>query len=217
MAMKKANMEVHYDFYKTSMTKARECVDHGLFAEAMKCAFEAWEHIDGMMQYARKYKNHEFDTIEAIDYVLKYAPFLFDFESLDTLEAMLKSCKRIEKNTDICIADRLSEAHGLMAEAHKFWNYLEHNPQIRQDRLAEVLGGEQDQWRYIAESWARMGLLTRQKEGNSYQLNLRTRMGAVTRAKCPKCGSHQEAPKAMLLEATMCPDCGENVYFVILS
>ena len=217
MAMKKADMEVHYNSYKRSMAKVSKYVDQGLFAEAMKCALETWEHVDGMMQYARKYKEREFNTIEAIDCVLKYAPFLFDFESLNTLEQMLKSCKRIEKNTTISIANRLSGARKLMVQAHKFWNYLEHNLQARQDQLAKLLGGEQDQWRYIAESWEQIGLLTRQKEGKFYQLNLKTRMGAVTRGKCPKCGSYQEAPKAMLLEPTKCPDCSEKVYFVILS
>lgn len=214
MAMKKAEMEYHYHAYQARMDKVRKDVNGGLFTEALKSAFAAWEHVDGMIQYARKYNEREFNSIEAIDCVLKYAPFLFDFESLDSLEQMLKS---IKKNTNISIADRLSGARKLMAEVHKFWNYLEYNHGARQDRLAKLLGGDQDQWRYIAESWERMGLLVRLKEGNTYLLNLQTRMGALTNGKCPRCGSCQKAPKAMLLELTKCPDCSEQVYFVILS
>ena len=214
--MKKAEMEYHYNYYKKSMTDVRNFVDQGFFAEALKIAFEAWEHIDGMMQYARKYKDREFNNIEAIDYVLKYAPLLFDFESLDTLEQRLKSCKRIEKNTSICIAELLLEARRIMTQAHKLWNYLELNPHTRQDQLSKILGGNQDEWRNIVESWAKMGLLLRNKESRSYRLNIQIRMGELTRGKCTQCGSYQEAPKAMLLDTVTCPDCGKQASFVIL-
>lgn len=199
------------------MKKVSTFVGQGLYADAVRSAFEAWQHVDGMMQYARKYHEREFDSIEAIDCVLKYAPFLFDSTSLHVLETVLKTHKRIEKNTSVSIGDRLAAARSLLRQAHALWNYLEDNPDSRQDQLGRVLQGKQDQWRYIAESWERMGLLVREKEGRSYRLSLRTRMGAVTTGKCPKCGSEQEAPKAMLLEETECPDCGAVVFFVLLS
>ena len=217
MAKKKEELAAQYHFYEASMKKAKRFIGQGLYAEAVKSALEGCEHVDSMMQYAHKYQEREFHNIEAIDLVVKYAPFLFDFESLNSLEELLKSCKRIEKNTSVCIGDRLAGARNLVAQAHILWNYLDREPDVRQDQLRKNLGGEQEEWRYIAEHWEKMGLIIRQKEGASYRLSLQTRMEAETKGKCPRCGSFQEAPRAMLLEETACPDCGATVCFVILS
>ena len=217
MAMKKADMEAHYFAYVDYMKQVRHLERKGLFSKAMEKAFEAWELVDGMRQYARKYKEQEFNSVEAIEFVLKYAPMLFDFERLDCLEGMLKSCKRIEKNTSVNLAKRLSETRGIVKKAHKLWNYLEYHPETRQNQLAKLLGGDQDQWRAMAETWEKMGLLSRQKKGNSYRLNIQTRMDAITQGKCSECGSIQEAPKAMFLETLTCPDCRNNTNFVIMT
>jgi hypothetical protein len=97
------------------------------------------------------------------------------------------------------------------------WDHLEQNPETRQDELRKSLGGEQDQWRSLAELCERMGLLQRVPQGNSYQLALCTRLGEVVPGKCPACGAISDAPKAMLLEPLICPDCHKEVSFVILS
>ena len=216
MAMKKDEMAYDCNLYRQYIKRAKEYVRQGLFAEGIKSAFQAWEYVDGMMQYARKYEDREFTSVEAIDYVLRYAPLLFGFDSMDNLEEMLKSCKRIEKNTSVCLAERLEEARGLMGRAHALWNYLEFRPNVLQSNLGKQLGGRQEDWRTIAESWEKMGLLERTRQGNSYRLALKTRMGAVIRGKCPGCGSVQEAPKGMLLEPLSCPECRREVFFVIL-
>ena len=107
----------------------------------------------------RRYKEEEFETINAIDLALKYAPLLLDFESLDELEQLLKDRKRIEKNTSHDLNDKLATARTQMWEAHRLWDHLERNPHSRQSELRQVLGGDQAQWRAIAELWEKMGLL----------------------------------------------------------
>ena len=72
MAMKKAEMEIQYNEYQNIMVKARYFVKQGLFAEALKRAFQALERVDGTVQYVLKYQVHESSKIEAIEYVLKY-------------------------------------------------------------------------------------------------------------------------------------------------
>ncbi len=216
MAKKKAEMEIEYNLYEACMHDAKELSNQGLYAAALKKSMEALEYIDGMMQYARKYKEKEFHSIEAIDNVIKYAPLLFDQNSLDQLEQRLKFCKRIEKNTRINEEDQISEARQIIQMAYRLWNYLEVNPWTRQDQLRKILGEDQEQWRYISETWERMGLIERKKDGASYRLNLQTRMGALTRGKCINCGSIQEAPKGFFLELTPCPNCHQKVYFVIM-
>lgn len=217
MAMKKADMEGHRAQYEALMGKARSAEQEGLYAHAVELALSSWDHIDGMMRYENRYGDTEFSSVKGIDMVLKYAPLLLDFRSLDTLGDLLKSCRRIEKNTSQSMAKNLANARALMWNAHRLWDHIERNPQARQDKLRQALEGDQDQWRSIADTWVKMGLLTRTPEGGSYRLALSTRMGGVVNAKCPSCGTVASAPKAMLLEKSQCPECGQTVHFVLLA
>lgn len=215
--MKKAEKEAHQAAYHSLMDKARSAEREGLYRTAVELALESWDHIDGMMQYEHKYEEREFDGISAINTVLKYAPLLLDYRSLDKLEALLKNCRRIEKNTSESLGDRHAKAKEMMWDAHRMWGHLEQHPEGRQDKLRRILGGDQDRWRSIAEAWDKMGLLHRTSEGGSYRLSLFTRMGEVVSGKCPSCGSVVRAPKAMFLEEEDCPECRATVVFVILS
>jgi hypothetical protein len=217
MAMKKAEMEFHQAKYLSLMREVREARGRGLYRRAIELALATWEHIDGMMQYERKYRDASFDSIESIDFVLKFAPLLFDFPSLDSLETLLKRQRRIERDTSDDLGARLREARGVMAEAHRIWTHLERNPEARQDELAMVLGGDQRRWRSMAEAWEAMSLLRRTPERGSYRLALSTRMGEVVSAKCSCCGGKADAPKAMFLEMLKCPQCRSTVHFVILA
>jgi hypothetical protein len=177
----------------------------------------AWEHIDGMMQYDRKYLNREFTTIPAIEMILKYAPLLLAFLTLDILEDLLKTYKRIERDTSDDMGDKLAKSRARMWDNHRLWGHLENHPDVMQDDLREALGGDQGYWRSVAEGWEKMGLLRRIPEGASYRLALLTRMGQVVSGKCSSCGDIAQAPKAMFLEEMTCPKCRTAVQFVILS
>jgi len=215
MAMTKAEMERDYRNYETKMKTARAAHRDGMYRDAVKLALSAWDHIDGMMQYARRYEKTEFDSIEAIDLVLKYAPMLFDYATLDTLESMLKSQRRIERDTAADMGEKLSSARALMWDAHRMWNHIEEHAETMQDELRARLGGDQAGWRSIAEAWEKMGILRRSADSGSYRLALITRLGEVVSAKCPSCGEVADAPKAMWLEYTVCPHCHASVLFVI--
>jgi len=215
--MKKADMETHRAEYQGLMAMARATEAEGLYRAAIDLALASWEHIDGMMQFGRRYEEKEFVSIKGIEMILKYAPLLLDFHSLDKLEALLKGCRRIERNTSDCLVDRLSEARALMSDAHRLWDHLERQPGVRQDTLRQSLGGNQDQWRSMAEAWEKMGLLRRQPQGRSYKLAISTRMAEVVPAKCPSCGFIANAPKAMFLEPLPCSQCGTKGVFVILA
>lgn len=216
MAMKKTEMEAHRGAYRRLMRKAYSAEKQGMFRDAVKHAFEAWVHVDGMMQYERKYENHDFSSIDALEIVLRYAPFLLDYESLNELERLLTETKRIEKNTSVCLNDKLAKAKEMLVKNHELWGFLKQNPQSPQDQLSRLLGGEQEEWRNTAESWEKMGLLRRERNNQSYRLTLITRLDEIVYAKCSACGKTAEAPKAMFFEETKCPECGQNVNFVIL-
>jgi hypothetical protein len=215
--MKKMEMEEHKDAYHDLVAQARSAERTGLYRMAMQLALSSWEHVDGMMQYERKYEDTEFETIPAIEMVLKYAPLLFDFESLDALDALLKDCRRIERNTSESLTDRLSAARARMWENHRLWDYIETNPNCKQNELRKGLGGEQEQWRSVVEDWHRMGLLRRSPDGGSYTLTLATQMGELVMAKCPACGHAAEGTKAVFLDQLPCPKCGASAFFLILT
>lgn len=214
--MKKSELEQHYAAYQELVASARLAERDGFYRKAMRLALSSWKHIDGMMQYGTKYEEKEFDTIPAIEMVLKYAPLLLDFENLDALEALLKDCRRIERNTSECLADRLKAARTRMWKNHRLWDHLERNPGTRQDQLRKALGEDQEEWRSVAEDWHKMGLLRRVPEGGSYALTLATQMGEVVKAKCPSCGCLTEGTKGVFLEKMPCPKCTAVGLFVLL-
>jgi len=215
--MKKSELEAHSTEYHARMDRARWLEREGLYSAAVECALSAWEYIDGMMQYERKYGNQEFTTIPAIELILDCSPLLLDFKSLDELERLLKEYRRIEKGTSVDLGEELTRARERLWKNHRLLNHLECNPDARQDRLASALGGEQDYWRLVAEEWEKMGLVSRRPDGGSYRLTLSTRLGEIISGKCPSCGQIAQAPKAMLFEELTCPACRTSVLFVLLS
>ena len=217
MAMKKAEMEDHAEAYRSLMASAKVAESQGLYRAAVDASISAWEHIDGMMQYGIKYEKDTFSSISAIETVLKYAQLLFDSRSLQSLDELLESRKRIEKNTSISVVEKLETARLKMWDNHRLWAYLERHGEVRQDNLRELLGGSQDHWRWLAESWSKMGLVKRTPENGSYRLSLSTRMGQVVPAKCPSCGKISEAPKGMFFEKMSCPKCHKRVMFVLIA
>ncbi len=215
--MKKAEMEEHRNAYHDLVSRARAAESAGSHRRAVELAMSCWDHIDGMMQYERKYEDAEFKSIAAIDIVLKHAPLLLDLSSLSRLESLLKECRRIEKQTSVDLVKKLGQAQSLMWDAHRAWDYLEFHPEATQDGLYEDLGGDRRQWDRILIAWETMGLVQRSDEGRHHHLALCTRMGKVVGARCPSCGSRTEAPKAMFLEELSCPTCNTRGMFVILA
>lgn len=221
MAMKKAELEGHAEGYRAKMSRARHAESRGLYGAAVDAAMEAWEHIDGMMQYERKYRESELSRLEAIDLVLRYAPLLLDGRRLDRLEEFLNECKRVKRDTSLNVGELLSQARSRIWENHRLWTHLEQNPGALQSQTQRAIGGDQSRWRWTIESWEKMGLVNRtpEPEANSYRVSLATRLGEVLSAKCPccgACGAIAEAPKAMFLEAIRCPRCDSEGLFVFV-
>jgi len=215
--MTKAEMQFHDEQYGARVSDARKAAESGLYRAAVSAAFVACEHIDGMMRFQSRHDGDDFYTLSAIDIILKYAPLLLDRKSLIDLENFLKENKRIAKNISSDLANHLENARGKIWTNHCLWSHLQQNTGIRQGLLRRALGGDQDYWRSVIDSWSEMGLVRRKTCGGSYVVELSTRLGRVVRGKCPSCGRVSEAPKAMFLEENKCPECKSDVYFVLLA
>jgi hypothetical protein len=218
MAKTKAELESHCARYHQLAGQMRESHQAGDISKAVELAASAWPFIDGMMQYERRFAEREDHArIECIDYVLRYAPLMFKQTLLDDLSQLLKSQRRIDKNSSADLAGELESARVRMSDAHHLWSHLESEVEGRQDELRRLLGGDQDNWRWMAETWEQMGLISRRSEGGSYRLRFVTRMTDLMRAKCPACGVTGKAAKEKLLDERSCPKCRTKVHFVILA
>ena len=217
MAKTKAEMEEDRERYHGLIAKARLALQGTRFREAVKIASTSWKHIDGMMQFERKYENKEFSNIEAIDIVLEYAPLLFEFTVLDELEALLKAQRKIDRDASDDLADNLSKARDRMRAAHRLWNHLEVHRNANLVELGSALGGSQDTWRVLVEAWETMGIIRRTKKDDAQFWTLTTQMDAMVLAKCPACGGGAKWTKAKFLETLACPTCRKPESFVLLA
>jgi hypothetical protein len=57
--------------------------------------------------------------------VIEYGPLLFDIDSLDKLDLLLKTQRRIDKNTSDNLAEKSLAARESLRDAHRLWNHLE--------------------------------------------------------------------------------------------
>jgi hypothetical protein len=214
--MTKAEMEAHSREYNTCLAFARTAAAGGYFRKAVEYGLAAWDHIDGMIQCARRYGGRETVSVDAIELVLTYAPALLDFISLSTLGNLLKTYKRIERGSTDDLAERLESATREMWEAHGLFHYLEQHPDVDRQQLLADVGADHKRSLRTLEHWERMGLLQQTRKNSSIRVALSTRLGAVCYAKCPRCGDVSEAPKAMFLEPLKCPQCRHTSAFVLI-
>ncbi|HEV2970555.1 MAG TPA: hypothetical protein VGY55_11345 [Pirellulales bacterium] len=217
MPMTKAEMEAHRVQYHLEIAKARAAEQAGLYREAIAAALASWDHIDGMMQFERKYEEGTFSNIDGLELVLRYAPLLFDFESLDKLETLLKIQRRIVKNSAGDLPERLGSARELMWVAHRIWNEIERRPQPLQPPTIRGSAKENDRSTAVTDAWEKMRLLHWCSDGTSYHLAFSTQMDRAAFAKCPVCGAVAKGPKRVFLDEVKCPKCSGSVTFVILA
>ena len=118
MPLKKSEMEAHRAAYY-ALISARAALQQGLYHKAIDEASASWEYIDGMMQYERRYESKEFESVEGIDIVLEFAPLVFGFQSLEKLDELLRSQRRIDKHSSDDLAARLDSARQSLRDVHR--------------------------------------------------------------------------------------------------
>ena len=191
-------------------------MSQGAFLQALDTAIQSFDVIDAMMQFERKYEKRQFDRIEAIDIVLRYAPILFHTTSLEALNNLLKNQKRIDKNADADLAADLRCAYEKMWIAHALWEHLERSPSVP---LGELSAKTQDQRqaRAILNEWVRMGLVDVTGATQETFVRLATNLLERVPAICSLCGVHIQGTKYKLLESRDCPGCHRPSTFVLIA
>lgn len=216
MAKKRAELEADRDEYDRLLAVANDAFASGDFSRGISTALRACDFVDSMMQFGRKYEDKEFENIEVIDLLLEYCPLVMDKKSLATLDCLLKTQRRIDRNSTVDISRQLASAWARMWDAHKLWNELESAQKARYLELPSLIRGDSGGRRKILNSWGKLGLLTSRPGSGSSFVKLATRMGESVSGKCPSCGVIGKAAKRKLLTEVVCPKCRATVTFVIL-
>lgn len=217
MAMKKVEMEEHNRQYLRAVQEVSSMVREGCVRDAIDRAKASWQHIDGMLQFEKKYAEGDRTTVKTIDICMAYAPMLFDSQTLDEVGSLLKDCRRIEKNTSVDLSDTLSESKEIMWIAHRLWEQMEQSGNVDPETLTKTLGVKKKRWARIIDAWEKMGLVRRFVTDGHDFLALATQLGEVVPGKCPQCGERAQAPKAMFFEELTCSSCDNKDLFVILA
>lgn len=208
-------MEACHGAYLACVRAARSAEQRGMYKNALEQAVSAFAHVDGMIQFETRYLNHNEVKIEAIDLAVKYVPLLLNFKVLKELSELVEQCKRITRTAEEA-PKQIEVARSRMWANRKLWTFLERNPNTREEDLQRNIGGDQSEWRFVSESWQRMGLVRRVADGRTFRLSLTTRTGQITKAKCPSCGEVADGPKAMFFDELECPACHAKKVFVLL-
>jgi len=216
MPLKKAEMEDHAWQYASLLEKAKSAILQGLTRQAVDLAFKSLPYIDGMMQYGKRYCSTSFETVEAIEIILEFAPLLLDFKSLELLRSLLNDKRRIERDTSVDIGEKLEKAVAQLKQVHAVLDRLEQKGAVEVLDLRSMFGKNWRQAENIQSNLLRMGLLKKVETGGKTILSLSTRLGQIVRAKCPECGEVADGPKGIFLEESACPRCAKSVLFVLL-
>lgn len=214
---KKADLQSAQTAYDRAMRLARAAEQQGDYPVAIARAIEAWEHLEGMMQFERRFEDAEFKSVPCIDLVLRHAPSILHAQALDELEHLLQTRRAIDRHASDDLATRLLEARETLKRAHRLLDHIERNPGARQSDLRQLLGGDQDEWRGWCERWSDIGLINRESLGGQYYLRLSAGADELTDAKCGACGGIERGSKRSFWGSHVCVACGRTETFVLLS
>lgn len=217
----KSELQADRDRYYEWLTIARNERARGNFGKAIDRSLVAFPYIDGMMQFERKYEprsdaSRDHESIEAIDIVLDYSPYLFRFDAISSVRQLLDKQRRIDRNTTEDLRAKLASATRLMWELRKLWTELEQAGRLESSIALDALRIERAFLTKDAlNPWHACGVL--QHDPSRSYLELSTQMHAPWRGKCPKCGCVAKGPKRKLLEPVNCPKCKHSVTFTLIS
>lgn len=216
MSPTKSELEWNQQEYYSRLRRAKAAINKQCHQDAVNEAALALHHVDGMMQFERRYENTVFDRIEAIDIILVFAPMLLDLANLELLAAVLKNQKRIDKNTSVDLAIELDQARQLLWDSYRIWSLLEVQQTTWEHEIHEKVEVSRDRVRALLDHWVAMQLVRRKREPNDDCVFLVTHFSAPCVGKCPTCGASVTREKIALLVDSDCQACGVAVGFVIL-
>lgn len=214
--MNRAEMEEHWRQYMSLITDARRAEKHRLFTQVVALCRESWDHLDGMLRCERSRNETTTNRLDGVLLVLKYAPPLLDFESLDVLEQLLRAKRRIANASEANLNNALESARYAMRCAHGIWNHLERHRECSLDTLNRSFPDDSDTWRKIVAAWESMHVICRSTTTDAASIRFGSWADETIEAKCPHCGSRCTLPRASRFDESPCPHCTRDSTLCLL-
>lgn len=214
--MSKARLEADRAEYDEHMRVAHDAENRRDYAEAIRHAMAALEHVDAMMKFERRYEETEFDSVPCIDMVVRLAPLIFHAEGIERVRAILKQHRAVERNTSADLAKTIDDAAARMAEARRLWNHIEANPGVSLHALQESLGGDPRSWQKVLNEWKSLDIATvSTQDMQQARVWLSTPIDGECTARCPSCFQSQNGPWSSFLQDWACSHCSKVGAFVM--
>lgn len=214
--MTKAEMEHHQRQYSVLLDDARAFVSRGQPAQALKLAVESLPHVDGMMQFARKYEDRELESIDTIALIFELAPALLHIESLDAVQATLKQKRRVERETADNLSEKLEIANSRLWKCHTAWGLLDRDAQRNPDSGSTDSPTRPPDDYSALSLWEKWGIVRQATDAGVTKYERVLRVDAVARAKCSNCGILARAAKSRFWKRLECPKCKQSAWFVLI-
>lgn len=205
----KGELEWQCNTFQAIATQAIEAQQNHLYSQAIDYALQSFPFIDGMIQYERRYKKTEQINQPTLKLILAFSPVIFRWHSIDQVEVLINTTKRIERNSDIEWRSKIDESRKLLISAQNLWNSIE----TLQHDFSTI---DPISRSFILTAWERIGLVSIVKDSKTFQYQFVSALNARYRAKCPECGQICDATKESLLSKLKCPRCMVTSYFVLL-
>jgi hypothetical protein len=213
--MSKARLEEAQSRYDHFVELAMSARRSGNISQAIAHAKAAWPYLPDMMKFEQKYEGRSFASFECIDLVLRYAPLMLDFASLDQLGEFLKKEKSVDRIATDDLAERLQAAREQLSECFRLWRSLEREPDWTLQQHLTRLGQPQAKWTEYLQSWRDLGFVFVDLRRFHSPIRLKISLGSIVDAHCTGCGEPASAPKRTFFSPMSCTACGTVSHFII--
>ncbi len=211
IAVKKAELEAQYDAYRASGQRVDDLLGSRDVIGAIGEAIKAIDYAVGAIKFAKRDGADESLELFPCDVVCKYAPAVFEHESIERVHAFAKSTRQLgERRT--AVIEQVEHAMQLEELALLMWRKLETHGTMPAAGVAE---GSEMKFHSpeVLDVWIWLGIADVAASGGQKVVNLHTSLEAVVEGMCAHCGATCKAKKEIFWRLAKCPGCKTSVLF----
>lgn len=208
----KAELESEHKQCRAITLRAIAAEREHRYGEAIDLSVSSLKHLDGSIQYERKYLKVEDSQLPTIGIVLVYAPPLFRRDALESVGEVFAKNRRVAKSSGQDLKAQLDHAFDVMDVSFRAWLELDASELLPTSQMRSNPAIVDTLYRI----WEKIGLIAKVSHGLQTKWSFLTRLEEPTHAKCSRCGHVITGKKIDLLEETRCPMCSVANRFVIL-
>lgn len=215
--MKKAEMEQADRQYEACRKSARTALSQHEYEKALLQCKKSLEFIDGKLALAKRELGTNDVPLPTLDWILQYAPALFQHDYLTDLQELVAGNRKLKK-LDADYLARTEAALRAEETAARLWNHIAATPGCLQRSLSRDIERPQKELVQILEVWEEAGIVLRESVPSSktHSLTMVTDLDRPSRARCWSCGLKVKATRRRFLVRLSCVKCKQKSHFVLL-